>query len=297
MNTRSIKSRVLALLVTAAFVAPMFPVAAPSVALAETPLSLGKVTVTVPGHTIPSVPGSSLVTSVSVNTTAVANWVTAIGNSVDRGMKNATLTLDKKKPRLNFKASVVGYKLDRATAKQQIIDELNAELSVATSTTAVVFKTVALKTAVTNPRVTKFGKTVVVSKSQRRIFLYDNHKVIKTYRCAIGRPAYPTPTGTFHIGKKVKNPTWTNGYASWSRNMPAYIGPGPNNPLGTRAMYVYTGLKGGHDTGVRFHGVPHSEDPSIGHAASHGCLRMHRKDVENFFPRVTVGTTVYIVKY
>ena len=79
--------------------------------------------------------------------------------------------------------------------------------------------------------------------------------------------------------------------------MPAYIGSGPNNPLGTRAMYVYKGAKGGNsDTGVRFHGVPSSENSSIGHAASHGCLRMHRKDVENFFPRVTVGTIVYIIK-
>ena len=59
---------------------------------------------------------------------------------------------------------------------------------------------------------------------------------------------------------------------------------------------LMTGTSGGHDTGVRFHGVPHSEDSSIGHAASHGCLRMHRKDVENLFPRVSVGTRVYIIK-
>ena len=88
-------------------------------------------------------------------------------------------------------------------------------------------------------------------------------------------------------------PRWTNPGGRWGIGMPPSIGPGPNNPLGTRALYVY---KGKRDTGVRMHGVPPSENSSIGHAKSHGCLRMVRKDVENFFPRVTVGTIVYIIK-
>jgi len=301
MNTRSIKSRVLTLLVAVAFVAPMIPVASPSVALAATPVTYGTFTVTVPGHAIAGVAGSSLITSGSVNTTAVASWVASIDSKVYSKMSQASLTLNKKKKRLDYKKSVVGYKLDAAGAKAAITAELNAELaSVNASTTLVTFKTVALPTAVTKPKAQKF-KAILVRLGQRKIYLYSSteskSKVEKTYRCAIGQPRYPTPTGTFHIGKKVKNPTWTNGYASWSRNMPAYIGSGPNNPLGTRAMYVYKGAKGGNsDTGVRFHGVPSSENSSIGHAASHGCLRMHRKDVENFFPRVTVGTVVYIIK-
>lgn len=290
MNTRSLMRRALSLLVAVAFIAPSFPVAMPSVATAD-PVVLGNITVTSAGQTF-TVPGSSLVTSGSVVATAVTAWVNTIGGKVDKKSVDATLKLNKKKRRLDFKASVKGYKLDRAVATQQITDELNAELSATASSTVV-----ALKTTVLNPKVTKFGKTILVVQSRRKIYLYDNKKVIKTYRCAVGQPRWPTPNGTFHIGKKVKNPSWTNGYASWSKNMPAYIGPGPNNPLGTRAMYVYTGAtSGGHDIGVRFHGVPHSEDGSIGHAASHGCLRMHRKDVENFFPRVSVGTTVYIIK-
>ena len=38
------------------------------------------------------------------------------------------------------------------------------------------------------------------------------------------------------------------------------------------------------------------ENWSIGHRASHGCLRMHRHDVEDFYPRVPVGIPVWIVK-
>jgi lipoprotein-anchoring transpeptidase ErfK/SrfK len=69
--------------------------------------------------------------------------------------------------------------------------------------------------------------------------------------------------------------------------MPSVIGPGPNNPLGTRALYL-------NASGIRIHGTPNWR--SIGHRASHGCLRMRRRDVENLYPRVPVGTAVWITK-
>lgn len=286
MKTRSFARRVLSVLVALAFVAPSCPVASPAVAA---PLTMDNINITLTstGRTLTFPAGSAISTASVVTTSVVTGWVNRMGSLVDKGMSNATLKLNKKRRRLDFKPAVTGYKLNRATAQQQIIAALLAEVGTGTSST------VALSTTVIKPKVTKFGKTILVSLNLRKIYLYDNKKVIKTYRCAVGQPRWPTPTGTFRIGRKVRNPSWTNGYASWSRNMPSYIGPSPNNPLGTRAMYVY---KGKSDTGVRFHGVPHSEDSSIGHAASHGCLRMHRKDVENFFPRVTVGTTVYIIK-
>ena len=42
--------------------------------------------------------------------------------------------------------------------------------------------------------------------------------------------------------------------------------------------------------------VPSSELSSIGHAASHGCMRMKRKDVEKLYNMIPVGTTVFIIK-
>jgi L,D-transpeptidase ErfK/SrfK len=68
--------------------------------------------------------------------------------------------------------------------------------------------------------------------------------------------------------------------------MPAYIPPGPNNPLGTRALYLNT-------SGIRIHGT--SKRSSIGTAASHGCMRMLREDVEALYPLVPVGTKIHIV--
>ncbi len=67
--------------------------------------------------------------------------------------------------------------------------------------------------------------------------------------------------------------------------MPAYIPPGPGNPLGTRALYL-------NAPGIRIHGTYNSA--SIGTYASHGCIRMLIGDSEALFPLVPVGTKVII---
>lgn len=243
-------------------------------------------TVTAGGKTFTYAAPASFVDSASVVTTGlVQGWVKAVANNVDSKATDAKWWIDKKKRKIVFKTSRKGYKIDQAGATTAIINELLSEVASGTP------KAVALPTKVTNPKITKFKKRILVSLKQRKVYLYNNMKLEKTYRCAIGMKGYPTPKGTFYIGKKRKNPDWHRGSAAWASSMPAYIGPGPSNPLGTRALYVYT--KKGRDTGVRFHGT--TKTSSIGHAASHGCLRMKRNDVENFYPRVPLKTPVYII--
>jgi lipoprotein-anchoring transpeptidase ErfK/SrfK len=237
----------------------------------------------------------SLVSSPSViDTAGVGSWVTkTVAAGVHRDRRNASVKVDTKKKKLVFTGSLTEYKMyapQQAALANMIIAAIPSALTT-TSVTTIPFDGLV---SVRKPVIAKLNKTILVVKSERRIYLFNNTKVEKTYRCAIGQPAWPTPSGTFYIGKKNPHPTWTNGYASWSKNMPSFIGPGPNNPLGTRALYVYS--KKGGDTGVRFHGVPPSENSSIGHAASHGCLRMLRKNVEDFYPRVPLKTTVFIIK-
>ena len=108
----------------------------------------------------------------------------------------------------------------------------------------------------------------------------------KQYRVATGTGGYPTPHGQFHITAKRLNPTWYNPNSDWSRGMPAFIGPGPSNPLGTRAMNL-------NASGIRIHGTPDSG--SIGTNASHGCIRMQMHEAEDLFERVEVGTPVLVI--
>jgi len=125
---------------------------------------------------------------------------------------------------------------------------------------------------------------IVVDLSSLRLYLYLKGKLFKSFPVATGQPAYPTPTGTFAITSKVKDPTWYPPNSDWAKNTKP-IPPGVENPLGTRWM-------GTSAPGVAIHGTP--EDYSIGTHASHGCIRMHVWDAETLFNYVVVGMPVII---
>jgi lipoprotein-anchoring transpeptidase ErfK/SrfK len=91
----------------------------------------------------------------------------------------------------------------------------------------------------------------------------------------VGKPSTPTPQGKFAIINRVPNPTWYGPSVT--------VAPGKNNPLGSRWMGLSVKGYGIHGTNV---------PSSIGKAASHGCVRMRKQDLEELFEMVTVGTTV-----
>ncbi|MEP7059865.1 MAG: L,D-transpeptidase family protein [Actinomycetota bacterium] len=138
------------------------------------------------------------------------------------------------------------------------------------------------------PKVTdgKLGVTVVVRIDQNRLFLYRGFKQIRTYQVATAMPGFTTPVGEWTIVDKQENPTWHNpALDGWGAGEPAVIGPGPDNPLGTRALYLDA-------PGIRIHGTPAAY--SIGTYASHGCIRMTISDSEALYPLVPVGARVII---
>jgi lipoprotein-anchoring transpeptidase ErfK/SrfK len=138
------------------------------------------------------------------------------------------------------------------------------------------------------PEVTtaSLGTTLVVDVSDNTLVLYEGLRVVEEYRVATGTPGYPTPVGTFEIVDKKENPTWYNPAPdTWGADLPPFIGPGPGNPLGTRAMYL-------NAPGIRIHGTWDSS--SIGTAASHGCIRMHIGDAEELYPLVPIGARVLV---
>ena len=135
---------------------------------------------------------------------------------------------------------------------------------------------------------TDIGLTIVVRISVNRLYLYDGVKLVKQYPVATGQLGkYPTPLGHFEIITKEVNPTWHNpARTTWGKDEPAEILPGPGNPLGTRAMALSA-------PGILIHGT--FADESIGHYASHGCIRMHIPDSVNLFDRASIGTPVILV--
>lgn len=133
--------------------------------------------------------------------------------------------------------------------------------------------------------VEQINKIIIIKRGQRKLFLYQKEKLLKSYPVAVGQPAYPTPYGDWAVIGKRRNPAWYNPQSGWSKNMPKIIPPGPGNPLGTRAIEL-------NAPAIRIHGT--TSPGSIGRAASHGCIRMFIRDSEELFEMIPIGTPVYI---
>ena len=141
---------------------------------------------------------------------------------------------------------------------------------------------------VVEPKVKGYDDVILVRLAENKLYHYDNGVLAKTYTVATGTSRYPTPKGTFEVVLKRRNPVWVNpDPRGWGRSLPARIGPGPRNPLGTRAMNL-------NSPGIRIHGT--SNVASLGTAASHGCIRMAMTDIEELFDKVEQGTPVAIIQ-
>lgn len=127
---------------------------------------------------------------------------------------------------------------------------------------------------------------IVVRLDDFMLDLYEGLDVRRNYTVGVGALRFATPPGAYHIKSKARNPSWHNPGSSWARYMPAYIPPGPRNPLGTRALRLDRGS-------LVIHGTP--QPWTIGRRASHGCIRMKKPDVEQLFELVPQGTPVFIV--
>lgn len=212
----------------------------------------------------------------SLDDAKLSAWLADVAASVDTTPCDATMTVEADK--IVVVPSRIGETLDVAATTQALTSALTQGV-----------KTVELAVTTTTPSVVEddLGTAILVDISERRLFLYDKGALVKEYGVAVGTAQFPTPKGNFRIVLKRYLPTWSNPGSSWAVGMPRTIGPGPNNPLGTRALNL-------NAEGIRIHGT--SNDASIGSAASHGCMRMHRWDIEDLYERVEVGTPVFIVR-
>src|ERR1044072_5588860 len=121
------------------------------------------------------------------------------------------------------------------------------------------------------------ARQVLVSIPERKLAVHENGAVIKVFPVAVGAADSPSPSGEFRIVNRLTNPTYYH---------PGPVFPaGPDNPLGTR----WIGLD---RKGYGIHGT--NAPRSIGKAASHGCIRLGKRDLEQLFGMVHVGDTVSI---
>ena len=126
---------------------------------------------------------------------------------------------------------------------------------------------------------------IKINKKQFRLFLYDGEKLFKVYKIGIGRQGR-TPSGTFKITTKQKEPVWYNE----GRTIPY---GDKENVLGTRWMALKpTGIT---DTNLRGYGIHGTWQPeTIGTESSNGCIRMKNEEVNELFTILPYYTKVTI---
>jgi lipoprotein-anchoring transpeptidase ErfK/SrfK len=124
---------------------------------------------------------------------------------------------------------------------------------------------------------TQSTRQILVSLPDRKLALIEDGEVKRVYPVAVGKETTPSPSGRFKVVNRVANPTYYH--------PGKVVEAGPQNPLGNR----WIGLS---QKGYGIHGT--NEPKSIGKAASHGCIRMAKKDLEELFEIVRPGDVVEI---
>jgi len=136
--------------------------------------------------------------------------------------------------------------------------------------------------------------TIVVDTSQRFLFVVENDGEAIRYGVAVGEEGL-TYKGRATVGRKAEWPAWTPTARMIERKprlaqYAAGVPGGPDNPLGARALYLYSG---GQDTHFRIHGT--NEPWLIGQAVSNGCVRLTNDNIIELYDETPLGASVLIV--
>jgi len=134
------------------------------------------------------------------------------------------------------------------------------------------------------------GAIMVDSDNHYLYYVLSGGKAIR-YGITVGEEAMAW-SGIAKVGSKTEWPSWHPTPGEISRlGVPKFVPPGPDNPMGSRALYLYSG---GKDTLFRIHGTNQPE--YIGASISSGCIRMTNEDAIDLFDRVGLGTVVVVLE-
>lgn len=132
--------------------------------------------------------------------------------------------------------------------------------------------------------------TIIISNADRTLHLWLGEGKAARYDVSIGREGFVW-TGVTYVGRKAKWPEWRPPAEMRQRkpDLPDMVPSGPYNPLGARALYLYSG---GRDTLYRIHGT--NSAGTVGAYETSGCFRLTNADVIELFETVPEGTKVIV---
>ncbi|MFC2969957.1 L,D-transpeptidase [Acidimangrovimonas pyrenivorans] len=135
---------------------------------------------------------------------------------------------------------------------------------------------------------TRKGAILVDTTSRALHFWSEDQTIYKLYPTSVPLTPDLTRLGRTEVVRKVNGPSWRPTPDMKKRNpeWPDYIPPGPQNPLGTHALYLswqYYRIHGTHDT------------RKIGRRSSNGCIGLYNEHIAELFGLAKVGTQVLLI--
>lgn len=132
------------------------------------------------------------------------------------------------------------------------------------------------------------GACLVDTQSRALHYWSEDQSIYKLYPTSVPLTEDLTRRGRTEVIRKVVGPEWRPTPSMLERNpeWPSYIGPGPENPLGTHALYLswqYYRIHGTHDT------------RKIGRRSSNGCIGLYNEHISELFSLTKVGTQVLLI--
>lgn len=168
---------------------------------------------------------------------------------------------------------------------QDFTGEIEAESNPRVRHNTMSFRTVDWRDHFDNLR---HGAIVCDSTSRTVQFWSEDESIHLLFPSSVPMTEEFTRRGRTEIVLKRRNPTWipTPSMRERDPSLPEVVGPGPNNPLGTRALNLSWQY-------YRIHGI--DDERKIGRRASNGCFGLFNHHVEELFDLVRVGTQVVVI--
>lgn len=129
---------------------------------------------------------------------------------------------------------------------------------------------------------------IVINLAEQRLYFYDGEDGPRTFPIGIGRQGRETPLGQTHISRRKEGPDWhpTASARAEDPTLPWVVEAGPDNPLGTHALYLDWPQYLIHGTNRPF---------GIGRRVSRGCIRLYPEDIVELYDMVPDETVVRVV--
>ncbi|MGC1813895.1 MAG: L,D-transpeptidase/peptidoglycan binding protein [Solirubrobacterales bacterium] len=226
---------------------------------------------------------ADLAPRVSYDKGAVKDFVNQLAAGVDQDPADASVVPSDGGAKLQKRAGQAGLAVEKGPTTKAIYAAAQSPGS---------HQTVRPVVKQTKPEVTTkdlpraYARYIVINRSSFTLRFFHHLRLERSYTVAVGQQGLETPAGLYHAQDKQVDPSWHVPNSAWAGSLAGQvIPPGPADPLKARWIGIFNG--------AGIHGT--EEVSSLGHAFSHGCVRMAIPDVIDLYDRVQVGDPIYIL--